>query len=614
MVQEVLASVFGLPDFRPGQSGAVRASMDGQDVLVLMPTGAGKSLCYQVPAVTLARSGHGPTLVVSPLMALMDDQVDALRRRGVQAVALHSGVPWKEQAEALRELHRQELVYVSPERLKNTRFRARLSDTRIARAVVDEAHCISEWGHDFRPEYQELGWLKQELGLPVMALTATATPRVQGEIVHSLGLVEPYRVESGFARPSLGFRVKLLDDDRTRTAWTTDKLLELGFGAKKIAQRAIVFAATRKRAENVQRALRKAGIRAGYYHAGRRDTARTRAKSLFEKGTTPVLVATSAFGMGVDLPDVRLVIHVESPSTLEAYIQQAGRAGREGGRAECWLAFSRADRRVQERLRGPRPLPGQTLGFEALETYALGETCRQVVIGLHFGAAAPAPCGTCDVCSEPHAVREQLEASRERTAAGAQKARRKADLAASEAQALAAVPLEERELELVVAFVDALPKPLGRRYVVRGLKGSGARDVARKRLGQNPHFGALKGLPDDRIFYAIDLLLERGLLEPKGQKYPTLWVAGKRVRPQRVAGSRPRSSDAPPLAAALKRFRRNEAKRRRIKPYQVFQNRTLEALCSARPQTSTDLEQVWGMGEERIRKYGDALLALLRTG
>jgi ATP-dependent DNA helicase RecQ len=605
MVTEVLSSVFGLSAFRPAQADAVNAFMSGQDVLVVLQTGAGKSLCYQVPAVALARAGRGPTLVVSPLVALMDDQVSALVSRGVRAVALHSGVPWKDQAVALRDLAAQELVYVSPERLKNERFRSRLQHITFARAAVDEAHCISEWGHDFRPEYRELAWLKRELRVPVMAATATATARVREDILASLELTSPRRVEGSFLRPNLRFGVKLATTDQSRTQWLIEKLEALGFAQRKPAARAIVYVATRKRAEVVQRALRKAKIRAGYYHAGRRDTARTRAAAQFGSGTTPVLVATSAFGMGIDLPNVRAVLHVEAPSSLEAYAQQAGRAGRDGAEAECWLAFSRADARVQERLWGPNPREGVLHGWRALESYAYGSECRQSQLARHFDSPSLEACGVCDVCLDPASVGAQLASAQKaaQTRVKEQKAR------AAEADA---VDLTETQLEIVVAFVDALHKPVGRSYVMRALRGSRAKDIARKKLLGNPHFGALRSLPEAAIFKALDTLLARGLLEPKGKKYPTLWVAGKRVRP-RATGKRSTRSEAP-LQLALKRFRRNEARRRRIKPYQVFQNRTLEALCQARPRTTEDLAQVWGMGEERIKKYGDNLLALLASG
>jgi ATP-dependent DNA helicase RecQ len=611
MLSGVLQDVFGLEQLRPTQARAVEACLAGRDVTVLLPTGGGKSLCYQLPAILLARAGQGPTLVVSPLLALMDDQVASLARRGVRAVALHSGVPWRDQAAALRELARHELVYVSPERLKNPRLRERLRTTPFARAAIDEAHCISEWGHDFRPEYAELSWLKRELGLPVMALTATATPRVQREIEESLGLRDPERVSAPFLRANLGFHVKLADDGRTRTAWAVEELRALGFDARRPTQRAIVFTITRRRAQQVQRALRKAGIRAGYYHAGRRDSARARAAALFEAGTTPVLVATSAFGMGVDLPGVRAVLHVEAPETLEAYVQQAGRAGRGGEPATCWLAYAPGDRRVHERLAGAAPTSGAREGANALEAYAFGRICRQIQLARHFGDLSASACGACDVCTDPEAVARQLAAAQARTT----RARRQqpaSDGAAREEEARppAAPALGEREQELVVAFVDALPKPLGRRFVVRGLRGSRARDLIRKRIPHNPHYGSLKHASEESIFRAIDELLARGLLEPKGRKYPTLWVAGKRVRAGRRATGSGRGA-IPPLQAALERFRRNEAKRRRLKPYQVFQNRTLRALCEARPSSHAELRQVWGMGEARIHKYGDALLALV---
>ncbi|MDB4991598.1 MAG: recQ [Myxococcaceae bacterium] len=601
-----LDRVFGLAALRPQQSLAIAAFLDSQDVLVVLPTGFGKSLCFQLPAVTLARRGEGCTLVVSPLIALMNDQVSALTARGVRAHALHSGIPWSEQSAVLDDLASADLVYVSPERLESARVRRAVRS--VARVVIDEAHCISEWGHDFRPEYAKLGWLKHELGAPIMALTATATARVRDHIVSSLALRDPLRVEGPSARPNLAFRVALAGArDDSRTEWAVELLRQRGFAQRKTEGRAILYTATRKRAEAVQRALRKAGVRAGYYHAGRSDSARLRAQEQFQAGATPVLVATSAFGMGIDMPDVRLVLHIEAPGTLESYVQQAGRAGRDGQPAECWLAFSPADARIHERLRGKDPTPGSVQGFRALEHYAHSSDCRQLLIARHLESASSGPCGGCDSCREPVAVaaqRERVRFSSEQTASARSK-KHEAELA---------ITLAPAELDAIFAFVDALAKPVGRRFIANGLRGSRARAVAKKGLAKNPHFGVLKGMPESAIFRGLDELLTQGLLVPKGKKYPTLWIAGKPVRALLDRGSAARASSGrargTPLESTLRTFRRNEAKKRRIKPYQVFQNRTLKALCELRPESLGALREVWGIGEERVEKYGSRLLEL----
>lgn len=596
-VQGLLASVFGHAAFRPLQREAVDAFVAGRDVVLVLPTGAGKSICFQLPAVALAREGLGPTLVVSPLIALMNDQVSALRARGVRAVALHSGMAWPEQRSTLLDMASLELVYVSPERLQNSRFQQVVAHARFARAVIDEAHCISEWGHDFRPEYRALGFLKSELKLPLMAVTATATPRVRDDISRSLQLVDPLRLAGPFARPNLRYAVHVADKGQSRTAWVAELLKARGYACRSTPGHAIVYTVTRKRAQEVQKALRAAGIKAGYYHAGRNDSARSKAHSLFETGKTPVLVATSAYGMGVDIASVRMVLHVEAPATLEAYTQQAGRAGRDGLPSECWLAYSPSDARIHARIQGARSAAKVAKAFELLGAYAHGDACRQVLMARHFSDDGCAPCGVCDLCSDPDAVRV-----RRAPADGVA-----SPLRNSERPVRA---LEESQLELVVAFVDALSKPVGRRVIVKALRGSKARDVVKKRLTGNPHFGSLRDSSDEAIFQALDALLARGLLIPKGQKYPTLWVAGKAVRPKRAVNTGERRKPST-LEAALKSYRRAEAKRRRIKPYQVFQNRTLSALCEERPCSEQQLLEIWGLGDERIRKYGGDLLKLI---
>ena len=313
-----------------------------------------------------------------------------------------------------------------------------------------------------------------------------------------------------------------------------------------------------------------------------------------------MLVATSAYGMGIDIPSVRLVLHVDSPGSLEAYVQQAGRAGRDGLPAECWLAFSPADGRTHARLRGAAEARAP---FETLTAYAYASSCRQQLIARHFSEEEELPaCAVCDVCTRPGAVREQLASSaRARTLTGSAPAAKRA----------ACIPLDEEQIKRVIAFVDALRKPVGRRAIVKALRGSRARDVSRKGLGKNPHFAALGDSSEQAIFDALDDLLARDLLVRKGKKYPTLWVAGKAVRTPRKRA--PHAPAANTLQRALERYRRAEAKRRRIKPYQVFQNRTLEALCAQRPRSTHELLAVWGLGEERVKNYGADLLQLLAS-
>ncbi len=604
----ILARTFGLRAFRPGQREAAEASLEGRDALVVMATGGGKSLCYQAPAVALFEAGLGPTLVISPLLALMDDQVSALVARGVRAVALHSGIPWAQQKKTLDTLSEHALVYMSPERLLSARTWPRIVSQRFARAVVDEAHCISEWGHDFRPDYAALSMLKLELSLPVMALTATATPRVRDEIAQQLALVDPVRVVGAFERSNLSFGVHLETAQKTRTKWTVEQLVAAGFATKKPAGRAIVYAATRGRAQTVQRALRKAGVRAGYYHAGRKVSAKQRAQTYFADGTTPVLVATSAFGMGIDQPDVRLVLHVEAPGTFEAYIQQAGRAGRDGKPAQCLLAFSYADARIHERLRGANPTPGSIEGFQALEAYVLSTRCRSQQIVQHFGELAHHVCGVCDICTNVEAVTASQQALQKRGRERAQERTQKRTIESG-------IELTLAELEAITRCVDAFRKPLGRRFIVKALRGSQARDVKRKGLLKNPAFGALRTAPEAAIFRGIDSLLKEGKLAPKGKKYPTLWIANKPVRAKESAAvprarSKSKALDSG-LEGALKALRRNEAKRRRIKAYQVFKNVDLSRLTARPPRSETELREI--LGDTRAEKYGSAILALTRN-
>jgi len=595
---EVRTAVFGHRAYRPGQADAVAAFLAGRDVSVVLPTGGGKSVCFQIPAVHLARGGAGPTLVVSPLVALMDDQVGALRARGVRAAAVHRSLPAAERRRAMAELPGLSLIYASPERVASAPFRRRLSG--VARVAVDEAHCISEWGHDFRRDYGALGVLKRELGVPVMALTATATPRVMAQVHASLGLVDPVCVRGRFARPNLTLSVEHHKGDIARLARVIALLDEAGLGRRPEAGRAVVYAASRKRVVAVAKALRAAGIKATHYHAGRTDRARSAAHEAFSSGKSPVIVATTAFGMGIDQPDVRLVAHVQAPGTLEAWAQQAGRAGRDGGDARGVLLYAAGDAVTQARLRGSHP--GAAEGWRGLQDVVYSARCREAALASWFsGEPAPA-CGRCDACTDASGVRAAVAGARDRLR------RAQADRE-QRARSDAAVSLTPEQLAAVVAFVDGLRKPVGRGVLAGGLRGSRAKPVTRARLADVPGFGALVGVPQTAVIRGIDHLLTTGRLARRGRKYPTVWMPDKRVRAVRKG---PPPVAPAGLTAALRNLRKREARRRRWKAYQVFPDAVLKAIVAERPETPAALLALKGMGNKRLAAFGSAILALVQ--
>jgi ATP-dependent DNA helicase RecQ len=332
---------FGLVSFRPGQRDVIAAVLSGQDCLCIMPTGGGKSLCFQLPAVVR----DGVTLVVSPLIALMKDQVDALQAQGIEATYINSSLPFPEQRERLAGLaeDRYDLVYIAPERLRNPLFLDSVRHVNVQLLAVDEAHCISEWGHDFRPDYARLGQFRQRLGNPqTIALTATATPDVRGDVARQLGLQDPRIVVTGFARPNLRFEVFSPSNTREKD----NLLLSL---VRETPGCGIVYAATRKRCEELSERLGRALKRnVGLYHAGLLPEDRRKVQEEFMRGDVEIIVATVAFGMGIDKADLRFVLHYNLPGSLEAYYQEAGRAGRDGQAARCALLFNYADRYLQE--------------------------------------------------------------------------------------------------------------------------------------------------------------------------------------------------------------------------------------------------------------------------
>jgi ATP-dependent DNA helicase RecQ len=343
MQLEALTSLrkhFGFADFREGQVEVISAILEGKDAVVVMPTGSGKSLCYQLPALMLG----GPTLVVSPLIALMKDQVDALLERGLPATFINSSLNPNEQNARINAVRqgRFKLVYVAPERFRSHRFLAALQSVKVALFAVDEAHCISTWGHDFRPDYLRLKEAIRLLGVQqTVALTATATPYVRSDIIQQLGLNQPQTFVSGFDRPNLSIEVAHVEKER-------QKIARIKSLAKSHAGSGIVYTATRKAVEQVTSRLTSEGLRVSAYHAGMKDSVRIKAQEDFMSGRTQMIVATNAFGMGIDKPDIRFVAHYQMPGSIEAYYQEIGRAGRDGLPSSCVLLFNYADKNTHD--------------------------------------------------------------------------------------------------------------------------------------------------------------------------------------------------------------------------------------------------------------------------
>jgi ATP-dependent DNA helicase RecQ len=427
---EVLKEVFGHGGFRPGQEEIVSAVLGGRDCIGVMPTGAGKSLTYQIPARILG----GTTLVVSPLIALMKDQVDAMGRVGLRAAFLNSTLSADERRDRVRALRRGEieLLYAAPEGLEGAVGGA-LEGARLALIAVDEAHCISHWGHDFRPAYRNLAGLKDRYGAPVLALTATATPEVTRDIATQLGMREPLLVRGSFFRRNLRIHaVKKGEGVRTRDAIV--RLVRARRG-----QSGIVYALSRRAVEDTAELLQAHGIRAGAYHAGLEPDVRTRVQEAFREGALDVVVATVAFGMGIDKPDIRFVLHRDLPRSIEAYYQEIGRAGRDGAPSDCVLFWSWADVMSWDRLLDdaePEVAAAQRRHARAVYRLAESDGCRHERLVGHFGERI-APCGdACDRCTGEDVLEgaARLAAAPSR-ARGGDRARDRAGSRAAEAAA-----------------------------------------------------------------------------------------------------------------------------------------------------------------------------------
>ena len=635
----------GHDDFRPGQREAIETLLGERRVLLVAPTGGGKSLCYQLPALVL----KGTTIVVSPLIALMQNQVDALHARGVAATFLASTLDATTMRERLARMMRGEyqLVYVAPERLAAPDFRARLARVACPLIAVDEAHCISEWGHDFRPEYLQIGALVRELAPPhVLACTATATPVVRDEILVRLGLpAGTPQLVRGFARPNLALRVAEVSGSRERQARVDAALSEAldgpattaGARGRAASGAAIVYAPTRRLADEEGARLAAAGRRVAVYHAGLDAAARSGAQAAFMQRDVDVICATNAFGMGIDRADVRVVIHLGPPGSVEAYYQEVGRAGRDGADAIGLMCWSQQDlplrRRLLERpaqdlLPEPDVVEHKWSLFLELIRWAEGGSCRHDAILRYFGDEAEtlAGCGRCDECLSI------------------------ADAAGSEDDELNAgdaTAVEARRTELariLLSGVARLDSRYGMKQVVRLLHGEAEERLERLGLTQVPTFGRLADRPQEWIQRALSRCVTAGWVSFTGEDHPVVkltrdgvavmrgqqparWIpppARRRALPAggfgrfaAAAGRRAAEGEEALDAAgqslfdALRAARLALAQEHGVPAYVVAHDRSLRELVRLRPRNLQELLNVPGFGPQKVERYGSALLAVV---
>ena len=611
-LHETVRRIWGYDRFLPLQEEAIACVLDERDSLVVLPTGGGKSLCYQAPAAHRRRLA----VVVSPLIALMKDQVDGLRQAGVPAAALNSSQTPAERAAVMRAVGGGgvQLLYLAPERLVMDGFLERLQRAAPAFFAVDEAHCISQWGHDFRPEYRQLRALRSTFpSVAVHAYTATATPQVRGDIVAELGLKNPRVLVGSFDRPNLVYRV------RPRT----DRLAQVVAAIQRHrGQAGIVYCIRRSEVEELTAALVRRGVRALRYHAGLTDDERRANQEAFVNERADVVVATVAFGMGIDRSNVRYVIHTGMPKSLEHYQQEAGRAGRDGLEAECLLLVSGGDYGLWKSVMAPdgaEPPPGALRKLGEMYAFCQQAVCRHRALVTYFGQTYDRPsCGACDVCLGE-------------TVAGA-------DTSGVAGRVLDAVA------ELRGRF--------GATHVADVLTGAATGRIGQLRHDRLAAYGSLRGETKARVRGWIDQLLAHGLLARSDDEYPTVTlteqgravVRGEGQAPALTSAGAVRATAAgapalgpaatdgsagdaaapgprPPadpgaydrvLFEALRVLRRTIAEERGVPPYVVFSDASLRDMARLRPRTREALLEVKGVGEWKCETFGDRFLTLIR--
>jgi ATP-dependent DNA helicase RecQ len=596
--ERILHATFGFEAFRPGQDEIVSAILDGSDVLAVMPTGSGKSLCYQLPA--LVRDGL--TVVVSPLIALMRNQVAQLKANGVAAAALNSSNDPVENRAIIDRIARGEvrLVYVAPERLLKTETIDLLKRAKVALLAVDEAHCISQWGHDFRPEYASLSTVQAALGgVQTVAFTATADAATRADIQQKLFKAPPTVFVHGFDRPNLRLSMQAKTGSRNQI---TD------FVKAHAGQSGIIYCASRRKTEKIADYLRDAGVKALPYHAGMESALRSRHQDIFLQEDGIVVAATIAFGMGIDKPDVRFVLHADMPANIESYYQEIGRAGRDGLPADTLTLYGLADIRLRRMQIDDSDAPDAQKRVErqrlsALVSLCESPRCRRQTLLTYFGEAVPQPCGHCDVCCDGTELIDGTIAAQKALSAIVRTGARFGT------EHLANVLIGDGTDAILRFGHDCLPtfgvgKEYGRqewRSIFRQLHGAGiiALDVTGHGTWSVTDAGR-------RVLKGVDkVTLRKDTLKP-AKKAATRAVA-------RAAASADGAPDDPVLFEALRQRRFALAKAQGVPAYVVFADKTLLDMARKKPTSVAEMATVFGVGDAKLRQYGEVFLDVVRA-
>ena len=608
----ILREKFGYSSFRSGQEETIDAILAGTDVLALMPTGAGKSLCYQIPALLL----NGMTIVISPLISLMKDQVTALREAGCAAAFLNSSLSGEEYANTMNEISggRVKLLYIAPERLQKTEMSQFAANAGIPLVVVDEAHCVSQWGHDFRTSYLQIAnFIKSINPRPIVAaFTATATVKVRDDICKLLALRDPFAINTGFDRPNLYFEVQKPKDKKAALLECLDRRKDLS---------GIIYCATRKAVEEVCHLLIRHGFNATRYHAGLDDQERRKNQDDFIYDRKPVMVATNAFGMGIDKSNVSFVIHYNMPKNIESYYQEAGRAGRDGSPADCVLLYNGQDVRINQYLITHDEDGEETDGalqahnlelLKQMTFYAAGNDCLRRRLLAYFGDHAPANCNHCSNC-----LTEFSETD---------------------------VTLEAQKIASCVYRLKQRNRSFGKTMIIDILRGSKNEKIRRFGLDTLSTWGIMSETSAHRIRLILDFLIDEGILFLEEGEYPvvTLGGADELLRGERLLfmklpqeRKKPAETKVLPLDAAvpedrhsaaqnspdidellldkLRKLRKELAAKESVPAYIIFSDSSLRDMCRKRPVSLVQFSGVNGVGQVKLQKYGEIFTALIRN-